>query len=89
MLEACVLDFQGSWNKYLSLVEFAYNNSYHSIIDLSPYDALYEQAFIKPNTELLTNGSACLHLEPNKNKNTVKYKVNKNKKNGHFRLSTR
>ena len=28
MLKACVLDFKGSWAKYLSLVEFAYNNSY-------------------------------------------------------------
>ncbi|KAL5540682.1 hypothetical protein UlMin_043334 [Ulmus minor] len=26
MLRACVLDFQGSWSKYLPLVEFAYNN---------------------------------------------------------------
>ena len=28
MLRACVLEFKGSWVKYLSLVEFAYNNSY-------------------------------------------------------------
>ena len=41
MLRACVLDFQGSWNKYLPLVEFAYNNSYHSTIDMAPYEALY------------------------------------------------
>ena len=25
MLRACVLDFKGSWEKYLSLVEFSYN----------------------------------------------------------------
>ena len=41
MLRACILDFQGSWNKYLPLVEFAYNNSYHSTIDMAPYEALY------------------------------------------------
>ena len=41
MLRACVLDFKESWEKYLSLVEFAYNNSYHSSIKLAPYEALY------------------------------------------------
>ena len=41
MLRACVLDFKGSWEKYLSLVEFSYNNSYHSSIEMSPYEALY------------------------------------------------
>ena len=30
MLRACILDFKGSWASHLSLVEFAYNNSYHS-----------------------------------------------------------
>ena len=28
MLRACVLDFQGIWEEHLSLVEFAYYNSY-------------------------------------------------------------
>ena len=28
MLRACVVDQGGSWNKYLPLAEFAYNNSY-------------------------------------------------------------
>ncbi|GJX70062.1 putative reverse transcriptase domain-containing protein [Tanacetum coccineum] len=30
MLRACVLDFRGSWDVHLLLVEFSYNNSYHS-----------------------------------------------------------
>ena len=37
----CVLDFKGSWDQYLLLVEFAYNNSYHSSIGMAPYEALY------------------------------------------------
>ena len=37
----CVLDFKGSWDQYLPLVEFAYNNSYHSSIGMTPYEALY------------------------------------------------
>ena len=28
MLRACVMDFKGSWDEHLPLVEFAYNNSY-------------------------------------------------------------
>ena len=35
------MDFQGSWNDYLPLVEFAYNNNYHSSIGMAPYEALY------------------------------------------------
>ncbi|GKE46114.1 putative reverse transcriptase domain-containing protein [Tanacetum coccineum] len=31
MLRTCVLDFGGSWDVHLPLVEFSYNNSYHSI----------------------------------------------------------
>ncbi|GJT62141.1 putative reverse transcriptase domain-containing protein [Tanacetum coccineum] len=30
MIRACVLDFGGSWDVHLPLVEFSYNNSYHS-----------------------------------------------------------
>ena len=41
MLRACILDFQVTWDEYLSLIEFAYNNSYHSSIGMAPYEALY------------------------------------------------
>ena len=41
MLRACVLDFGGSWDEHLSLIEFAYNNSYHSSIHMAPHEALY------------------------------------------------
>jgi hypothetical protein len=41
MLRACVLDFSCDWEKYLSLVEFSYNNSYHASIGMAPYEALY------------------------------------------------
>jgi len=41
MLRACVLDFHGSWDEHLSLVEFAYNNSYQSSIGMAPFEALY------------------------------------------------
>ncbi|GJU10183.1 putative reverse transcriptase domain-containing protein [Tanacetum coccineum] len=35
MLRACVIDFGGDWDVHQPLVEFSYNNSYHSIIILS------------------------------------------------------
>ena len=41
MLRGCVLDFPGSWDRYISLMEFAYNNSYQSSICMTPYEALY------------------------------------------------
>ena len=41
MLRACALDFQGSWEKRLPLVEFSYNNSYHASIKMAPYEAHY------------------------------------------------
>ncbi|GMP38512.1 hypothetical protein CsSME_00009728 [Camellia sinensis var. sinensis] len=41
MLRMCALDFQGSWEDYLPLAEFAYNNSFHSNISMAPYEALY------------------------------------------------
>ncbi|GJW01764.1 putative reverse transcriptase domain-containing protein [Tanacetum coccineum] len=41
MLRACVLDFGGSWDVHLLLVEFSYNNSYHSSVRCAPFEALY------------------------------------------------
>ncbi|GJZ43016.1 putative reverse transcriptase domain-containing protein, partial [Tanacetum coccineum] len=41
MLRACILDFGGSWDVHLSLVEFSYNNSYHSSVRCAPFEALY------------------------------------------------
>ena len=41
LLRACVLDHLGAWSDVLPLVEFTYNNSYHSSIGMAPYEALY------------------------------------------------
>ncbi|KAJ9554217.1 hypothetical protein OSB04_018262 [Centaurea solstitialis] len=41
MLRSCVIDFGGNWDTHLPLVEFAYNNSYHSSIGMAPFEALY------------------------------------------------
>jgi len=41
MLRMCVLDWGGHWADHLSLVEFAYNNSYQASIGMAPFEALY------------------------------------------------
>ena len=41
MLRGCVMEFTGSWDRYIPLIEFAYNNRYQSSIGLAPYEALY------------------------------------------------
>ncbi|GJS45994.1 putative reverse transcriptase domain-containing protein [Tanacetum coccineum] len=43
MLRACVIDFGKGWDRYLPLVEFSYNNSYHISIKATPFEALYGQ----------------------------------------------
>ena len=48
MLWLCVLDFQGSWETRLPLVEFTYNNSFHASIEMAPYEALYERKCRSP-----------------------------------------
>ncbi|GJT72801.1 putative reverse transcriptase domain-containing protein [Tanacetum coccineum] len=41
MLQPCVMDFGGSWDTHLPLIEFSYNNSYHTSIKCAPFEALY------------------------------------------------
>nr|GEW73415.1 hypothetical protein [Tanacetum cinerariifolium] len=43
MLHAYVIDFGKGWDRHLPLVEFSYNNSYHTSIKATPLKALYGQ----------------------------------------------
>ena len=43
MLRGCVMEFTGSWDRYIPLIEFSYNNSYQSSIGIAPYEALYDR----------------------------------------------
>ncbi|GKC92724.1 putative reverse transcriptase domain-containing protein [Tanacetum coccineum] len=45
MLRACVIDLGGSWHRHLPLVEFSYNNSYHTRINGAPFEALYGRKY--------------------------------------------
>ena len=44
----CVMDLGGNWDDHLPLVEFAYNNSYHSSIEMAPYETLYGRKYRLP-----------------------------------------
>ena len=43
MLWGCVKEFPRSWDMYIPLMEFAYNNSYQSSIGMAPYEALFSK----------------------------------------------
>ena len=48
MLRMCILDSKGSWEKYLPLVEFAYNNGYQEFLRMRLFEALYEHSCNTP-----------------------------------------
>jgi len=41
MLRACLISCKGSWEDWLPLAEFSYNNSYQESIKMAPFEALY------------------------------------------------
>ncbi|GJX08599.1 putative reverse transcriptase domain-containing protein [Tanacetum coccineum] len=45
---AYVIDFGKGWDRHLPLVEFSYNNSYHTSIKAAPFEALYGQKCRSP-----------------------------------------
>ncbi|GJS79134.1 putative reverse transcriptase domain-containing protein [Tanacetum coccineum] len=49
MLHACVIDFGKGWDRHLPLVEFSYNNSYHTSIKAALFEVLrpkYRSAYL-------------------------------------------
>ena len=51
MLQGCVLDFPKSWDRYIPLMEFSYNNNYQSSICIAPYELCMAE-----NVELMYAG---------------------------------
>ena len=49
MLRECVIDFNGSWDNHLPLIEFSYNNDYHPRIGTTPFEALYGRRCRSPH----------------------------------------
>ena len=40
MLQIYMINFGGQWDLHLPLIKFAYNNNYHTSIEMAPYIAL-------------------------------------------------
>jgi len=63
LLRACVLEQRGSWDGFLPLIEFTYNNSFHSSIVMAPYEALYGRRCRTPLRWVDPGESIALGLE--------------------------
>ncbi|XP_074374353.1 uncharacterized protein LOC141714751 [Apium graveolens] len=50
MITSKELTGEGSWDDHLPLIEFSYNNSYHSSIGMPPYEALYGRKCRSPTS---------------------------------------
>nr|GEY19836.1 putative reverse transcriptase domain-containing protein [Tanacetum cinerariifolium] len=71
ILRACVIDFGGSWDVHLALVEFSYNNSYHSSIRvhdtfhvLNLKKCLKDDSLHVPLDEIKIDKTLCFVEEP-------------------------
>ena len=63
MLRMYVMDQPYKWEEYLHLVEFSYNNGYHSSLKMSPFEDMYGR---KCNTPIsLDNPKDRVMLEQN------------------------
>ena len=60
MLRACIIDFKGNWDKHLPLVNFAYNNSFHSCISMAAYETLYGRTWRSPIVWFQVGGPSIL-----------------------------
>jgi hypothetical protein len=48
MLRANVLSSKGSWELWLPIAEFAYNNNYQESMKMAPFEALYGRKYRTP-----------------------------------------
>ena len=48
MLRVYVMDFAGSWDKYLPVMKFAYNDTCQATIKMATYEVLYGRRFRSP-----------------------------------------
>lgn len=57
------MEQRGSWDNYLSLIDFTYNNSFHSIIRMEHFEALYGKTYMRSLCWYESGESVVLGLE--------------------------
>eukprot|EP00253_Pinus_taeda_P035559 PITA_35559 len=73
------MDNQTEWERYLPLVEFSYNNSYHSSIGMPPYQALYGRpcrtplSWEKLEDRVIVGQELVQEMEEQPNKSTIQF----------------
>jgi hypothetical protein len=65
MLRMYVMDKSTQWEKYLPLVEFAYNNGYQASLKMSPIETLYGRKYNTPVS--WDNPTNCTVVGPDNN----------------------
>ncbi|GKA31404.1 putative reverse transcriptase domain-containing protein [Tanacetum coccineum] len=75
MLRACVMDFGGSWDTHLPLIEFSYNNSYHTSIKCAPFEALYGRKCRSPGYVLNVGERSRQKSYADKRRKPLEFKV--------------
>jgi len=48
MSRAYAVEYAGTWDHNLPLIEFTYNNSYHASIAMTPFEAVYDRRYRTP-----------------------------------------
>ncbi|GJW61351.1 putative reverse transcriptase domain-containing protein [Tanacetum coccineum] len=73
MLRACVLDFGGSWDVHLPLVEFSYNNSYHSSAEVREGYVRSGHELVQETTEKISQIKDRLKAARDRQKSVVRF----------------
>ncbi|XP_049368208.1 uncharacterized protein LOC125833105 [Solanum verrucosum] len=64
MLRDFVINLKGSWDDHIPLIEFDYNNSFHSSIQMPPYKAMYGRRCRSPIGSFEVGEAALIGLDP-------------------------
>lgn len=62
LLKACVLKQEGSWDSYLQLIQFTYNNNFHISIRMAAIEASYGRRLEHPYVGLNLVKALCSDL---------------------------
>ncbi|KAL2226381.1 UNVERIFIED_CONTAM: Transposon Ty3-I Gag-Pol polyprotein [Sesamum indicum] len=73
MMRACVIESRGNWDDHLPLMEFAYNNSFHSSIGMAPYEALQLEGpeLVQETVDKIKTVEKCLKAAQDRQKSYV------------------